>query len=96
VIRDWRSSHRCHPPAIPDTGVKGALIEPSDSDWTEEGGVMAKAKRKKCDCRSLHLMRDRAGLIDAYRTIIARSYTREEFRAVVRWSKAAMLPRDGG
>jgi hypothetical protein len=27
VIRDWRTSHRCHPPAIPDTGVKGALIE---------------------------------------------------------------------
>lgn len=26
VIRDWRSSHRCHP-VLPDIGVKGALVE---------------------------------------------------------------------
>jgi hypothetical protein len=55
---------------------------------------MAKAKRKKCDCRTC-TMRDRQALLDAYRYIVAASYTREEFRAIVRWSKAAMLPRDG-
>lgn len=55
---------------------------------------MAKAKRKKCGC-SVCTMTERQALLDAYRYIVAASYTREEFRAIVRWSKAAMLPRDG-
>lgn len=51
---------------------------------------------KKCVCtvcRAL-AMSGRQGLLDAYRTIVARSYTREEFTVVTRASKAAMLPRD--
>lgn len=51
---------------------------------------------KQCACNVCKVLRagGRQGLIDAYRTVVAKSYTREEFRAVTRISHAAMLPRD--
>lgn len=35
-----------------------------------------------------------ATLVHLYRTVIAQSYTRAEFRAVTRISHSAMLPKD--
>lgn len=54
---------------------------------------MPKAKKRRCGC-AVCSCRDRNLLVDAYRTVIAGSYTREEFLLVTRASKAAMLPRD--
>lgn len=52
---------------------------------------------KRCACNVCKVLSasGRQGLVDAYRTVIALSYTREEFRLITRASKASMLPREG-